>query len=210
MTHCAGTARLAILIAAIAGTVGINQVQASSFTVATFADPSPGSEMPLFEFSADVLSGGWSGTGLTLETLVGDFDDVTFTMTDTTVVPVGGGVLQFFDSMSDLLLKIEFDSSSFSPIGFGSSDPTGVVTMSGPVIEVGFGVLSIGGEETFSFAFANQVGTPADFTTTAAFTSSTTSTPIPEPVSLMLLAGGAGFVMLRRRQIKIKGGKNNG
>ncbi|MBI5864061.1 MAG: PEP-CTERM sorting domain-containing protein, partial [Planctomycetes bacterium] len=49
-------------------------------------------------------------------------------------------------------------------------------------------------QEAFAFSFANPVGTPENYTATASFTSSA----IPEPASIALLAIG-GLLALRRR-----------
>ena len=210
MTNGARFARMVAFAAGLVCIFGGQQAKATTFTVATFADPTSGSATPLFNYDATTmtLSGGWSGTGLTLETVVGNFADATFSMTST-VVPLGsdggGGTIEFFASNSDPLLTIDFDISSLEVIGFGSSEfvavDTDSITMSGPVISVGFGTPSIDEEEAFSFSFANQLATDLDgsFSATAAFTSSTTSVPIPEPASLALLACGAGLVLRRKR-----------
>jgi hypothetical protein len=195
---------------------GMQQANAMTFTVATFADPSPGAGTPLFSYDGPsmTLSGGWSGTGLTLETIVGDFTDATFTLSST-VAPLGGdsgsGTIEFFDSASDPLLTINFDVASLAVIGFGSTEflavDTDSITMSGPVISVGFGMPTVDQEESFSFSFANQIAIDAQggFSATSAFTSSTTTVPIPEPASLTLLACAAGLVLRRRRRSQSKG-----
>lgn len=211
MTKGARFARTATFMGVLACFIGTQQANATTFTVATFADPTLGSGTPLFTYdgTTTTLDGGWSGTGLTLETVAGDFTDVTFTMSSMDVALGGdsdGGTIDFFDSNSDPLLTISFEIASLEVIGFGSAEflavDTDSISMSGPVIVAGFNMASIDEEEAFSFAFANQVGTgPNDsFSATAAFTSSTTAIPIPEPASLTLLACAAGLVMRRRKR----------
>ena len=76
-----------------------------------------------------------------------------------------------------------------SPSTFGASDFVGQnVVFSGPIIPAGLS------QESFAFSFANPVGTIEDYTVTAAFTSSA----VPEPASIALLALGA-LVAIRRR-----------
>ncbi|MFN7019912.1 MAG: hypothetical protein ACK4WH_01120 [Phycisphaerales bacterium] len=175
-------------------------------TVATFADPSPGGFAPLFSLTGNTLSGGWSGTGLTLETpglpSVGDFADATFQMTPLTVSQILGvfyvtspGTIRFFDSSASLLLQIDFTQGVLSlPLSFGGSDMFigQDVVFSGPILD-GYEVTL----EQFSFSFANPVNTQQGFTATSSFTSSA-ELRIPGPATLAAL--GMGLLVTGRRR----------
>lgn len=176
-------------------------------TVATFADPSPTGATPLFSLTANTFSGGWSGTGLTLETpgilAVGDYADATFSMSPLAAVNVFGsfwalssGSINFFDSASNPLLTISFSSATLNvPAGAGGSDFIGNnVTFSGPIL-AGYTLIS---NEAFAFSFANPVGTPNQFTVTSAFTSSA-DLFVPAPATAGLLGLGAIGALRRRR-----------
>lgn len=176
---------------------------ASADTIATFSDPSPDGSQPLFTFASnDVtgsLSGSWSGLGLLLQTpglAAPDFNDARFSMPAVTAVggpevwALGAGAINFTDSGGSALMTITFAGGSLSsPSTFGASDFVGQnVVFSGPIIPGGLS------QEAFAFSFANPVGTISDYTVTAAFTSSA----VPEPASIALLALGA-LVAIRRR-----------
>jgi len=170
---------------------------ANGDTIATFADPAADGSTPLFELANDTLSGGWSNTGLDLVTPISgdEFPNATFTMTDLTVLDPEGtlsaGTIEFFDDGGSLILQIDFDAAQlFAPFGFGASTMVGHnVSFSGPIITIPLE------EELFAFSFANQITTPDGFTWTAAFTSSA----IPEPATLTLLAFGGLALRWRRR-----------
>jgi len=170
---------------------------ASANTVATFADPAPDGATPLFTLAGASFTGGWSGTGLTLEVpFTGQsWNDATFTLTPLTLIGPGqlsAGTLEFFKSVPDgggQILKIDFDFAGLALFGFGASDVFGqAVTISGPGLPIGLT------DETFAFSFANPVPTSNGYTFTAAFTSSA----IPEPTGLALLGLGVCGLLRRR------------
>lgn len=195
------------LIKVLAGALAVGGVIAHAETIATFADPSPSGDTPVFTFTsaggAGTLSGGWNGLGLTLQTpglAAPDFADAQFTMPAVAatgglgVWTLGTGSVNFFDSANNPLFTISFDSGVLtSPVGTGASDFVGNnVTFSGPIIPAG--VLL---NEAFAFSFANPRGTMENYTATSAFTSS--ADRIPEPSSLALLALGSLVTLVRRR-----------
>lgn len=183
---------------AIAALLFAVSAQASTITVATFADPAIDATTPLFTYDtgSNTLSGGWALDGLTLETVSGDYDDATFTMLATPGVGtglVGAGQVDFYDNMSNLILTIGFNSGQVTPIGFGATEfmATNAVNISGPILTDPLI------DESFSFMFANQMALGGDgsYTATAAFTSSATA--VPEPASLALVLVG-GIALVRR------------
>jgi hypothetical protein len=176
---------------------------ASADTIATFSDPSPDGSQPLFTFSSaggtGTLSGGWSTNGLLLETPglgAPDFNNAHFSMPGVAATggpsnwTLGAGAINFTDNVGNPLMTITFAGGSLaSPITFGASDFVGQnVVFSGPIIPGGLS------QESFAFSFANPVGTIGNYTVTAAFTSSA----VPEPASIVLLALGA-LAAIRRR-----------
>ncbi len=194
---------------------------AQSFTVATFDDPSKTSTNPLFAFSGGSngtggLSGSWGFapgaiTGLTLRIstpaslamgLSTTYNDAKFTYdngTDNSSVQYTNGVMnasqngrvRFYDSAGAEVFRIRFGGSFYSPLTAGSAwifshnvdfqNPAGT--------SYGFT------NQSFSFAFANQ----AQLGNGSSATSSFTSSAVPEPITLGLLALGAAGVAARRR-----------
>jgi hypothetical protein len=90
------------------------------------------------------------------------------------------GAIQFYDSANNPIWRIDFDSALLNgSLSFGASDFIGQnVTFSGSIIPTPLT------DEAFAFSFANPIATPNGFTVTAAFTSSA----VPEPASLALIA----------------------
>ena len=178
---------------------------ANAATICTFADPSLNAANPLFtvDYTAATIDGGWSSTGLLLKTpglAAPDFSDVTFSMTQLTILnqatgSVGGGVITFLDSLSNAVFVITFDSAKLTgQFGLGASEFVAqTVTFTGTAVPVPLS------QESFAFSFANQAQLTNDhngFTATAAFTSSA----VPEPSSIGLMTAGYAISKLRRRQ----------
>ena len=111
---------------------------------------------------------------------------------------LGGGQLNFFDSLANPLLTISFgDAWLTGSLGLGASDfMSNSVIFSGPIM-AGFGSVS---NEAFSFSFANPVATTptGSFTTTSSFTSSA-NLVVPAPGAAALLGLG-GLLAGRRRR----------
>lgn len=189
--------RLSFLAAAVGG-AAVSQ----AFTMATFADPSPTGTPSLFNIDTvnNQITGGWSGTGLFLQTpgwAAPDYVDAKFSMAPVAIAPVapgfwstGGGQVDFTDSANNLVFRINFASGYLSVNGVGGSDLFGNnVTFSGPLVPAGLN------QETFNFSFANFQPTANGLGVTAAFTSSA----VPEPGTLAALGLG-GLALLRRRR----------
>lgn len=175
-------------------------VRAESITIATFADPAADETTTLFVYDAAAheLSGGWDAPGLTLETVSGVYENVTFSMLPVFIDGFGEadpGVISFFDDNDDPIFTISFGSAHLSIIGFGATEflATDDIVFSGSILPLPVFA------ESFSFAFANQtaIGGNGSYSVTASFTSS--GELVPEPTSLALLGLG-GWVAWRRRR----------
>jgi len=176
---------------------------AQADTVATFADPAASPATPLFALTGNVLSGGWSGSGLNLltpGTPAPDYSNVTFTMTPLVVTPLlpgfattNAGQIDFFDGANPIF-RIEFDSGFLtSPASFGGSDFVGQnVRFSGAVLGG-----NVSTNEAFAFSFANPISSQTGYTVTSAFTSSA-DLRIPGPATLV--GAGMGFLVAGRRR----------
>lgn len=186
--------------------------QASTVTIATFADPSRDSGNPLFtvDIVANYITGSWDDTetGLSLEIPYSGntFPDAFFTMTSVSYTgaiaggQTGGGTIKFFadgQSMSTTpLIQIDFDSAHVTPTGFGAIDQfyADDVTITGSEI-VGFLT-----DEAFSFSFANQLPLGGDWDNGHTATASFTSSAVPEPATIALLGLGALSLLRRKRK----------
>jgi hypothetical protein len=198
------------------GFISVNAVAApSSFTVATFADPSQNSSNSLFtvDFTALTLDGGWSDakTGLNLQipsnghTFTNAWFDVDNVITLSSIIPgtfygTGPGKINFYkdNTNTNPLVIIEFDSGFVSPYGFGANE---VLFTAANVRITGSEVAGSLSQEQFSFSFANTASLPQGhlgFTSTAAFTSSA----IPEPATITLLGTGTLVFLLKRKRKK--------
>jgi hypothetical protein len=196
-THLLAVAAVLLLLA--------NTASASTMTFATFADPSGDSANPLFQMTEDLdlVSGGYSGLGLTLQIpFTGEvFNDVTFDMPAVAADPLSGwtlapGVVQFFDGQ-DVLLTITFQSARLTEFSFGARN-----TVANPnnvdIVYSGFTPDFELTNESFAFSFTNfdETTTPGWITTTASFTSAA----IPEPATVVFLVLGClAMIRLRRR-----------
>lgn len=167
-------------------------------TIATFADPTISGDPPLFELDdlAGTLNGGWSNPGLELimPCTSKTYPDATFEMTELTwiqpYVSLTGGTLKFHDNTNALVLQIEFDGAVYHGAGFGASVLTlNQVTITGPSLPANLE------DAAFAFAFANPKVNGNRHTWSASFTSSA----IPEPGSLLLLAGSPILLFRRTR-----------
>lgn len=176
---------------------------AAADTIATFADPALNGSTPLFSYNSGTgtLSGGWSGTGLTLQIpspLVGgpqNYADAKFTMTNLTVGAGGvtnAGKIDFLTSGNALIMSITFDKATLiDPFGLGASylkaDNVQFLNSGGVPYNLD--------QEQFAFSFANPVQSGNISTWTSAFTSSA----VPEPSALVLLLAGSIAGLIRRR-----------
>jgi hypothetical protein len=202
------TIRFALVLACAAAGVSSSAMGVTT-TIATFDDPALNANTPLFTRNGATFSGGWNTTGLLLRTpgvAAPDYADATFVLSPLTVTTdfgpfalMSGGSIQFFDSSSNPVLRIEFTSASLSnALSLGASDfLANNVTFSGAAVSG----LSLSAE-SFAFSFANPVITDgpvnAHYTVTSAFTSSA-DVVIPAP-STGLLAGALGLAAARRRR----------
>jgi hypothetical protein len=213
--HCLMLILLAILSIGFVST-DAKAIPPPSFTVATFADPSQNSNNPLFtvDFTSLTLDGNWpdTKTGLTLQipynghNFANAWFDVNGVITLSPIISgtfygTGPGEINFYkdNTSANPLVVIDFDSGFVSPYGFGANE---VLFTAANVRITGSEITGMLSQEQFSFSFANTVSLPGGhngFTATAAFTSSA----VPEPATIALLAVGT-FAFLKRKRSSSK------
>jgi len=168
----------------LAGTVGVEAA-----TIATFSDPSPGGQVPVFVQAGNLLTGGWNAPGLNLVMPFtgNNYPNARFEMDPVTVATpgsyptlLGPGSIRFYDATDNLVLLITFESATLDVLNFGATEFLGRddVTITG----VGIPAAPALRDQGFSFALANASGTPPYLSWTAAFSCS--ATVIPEPAGL--------------------------
>ncbi len=174
---------------------------AETLTIATFADPAEDASTPLFTFDgvSNIIEGGWDVPGLTLETVSGTFENVTFRMDPLLVDGFGevqAGDIVFRDSDNNEIFTVGFDSAQINVLGLGATEflATNEVTFSGSILPLPVQM------ESFSFGFSNQTQLPGapGFTATASFTAS--GELVPEPATLALTLLGGCCVLRRKRR----------
>lgn len=180
---------------------------ANSRTIATFLDPADSGATSLFVFNTttNILTGSFTGTGLTVRTPGlnggGEVTNAKFQTSPIQLVPVAGtnlyaggtGTVRFYTSdINNPFLLVNFTGATlFDPLNFGASEFNGsIVNFSGPNVPGGLS------NEQFSFALANRHVVGDEIRYTASFTSSA----VPEPATMTALALGAAAILRRRKK----------
>ena len=187
-------------------------VQAQSFTVGTFSDPSNNAAAPLFTVTNTAVSGAWTAPGLTLNILapgaVANYNNVTMQMASVTrtgptgigqIGTLGAGSVVFSNSPNSSLFTISWQSAQIvEPFGqFGSFLVASGVSFGGTAL-ASANPSALGYQNTqFSFSFANPAGLGGP---TRTYTASMTSSAVPEPITMGLLAMGLAGLAARRRR----------
>lgn len=179
-----------------------------AITIATFADPASGPNQPMFRYNATnaTLRADWLANGLTLihPGFIGGGSsaNVKMRMNPINLTPIvpgsifsttGGAVNFWTTNEANPIFTITFGSGLFAfPNSFGGSDfQLNNVSLSGPNVPA-----NLAGEQ-FAFSFANLTPTQSGngYTMTAAMTSSA----VPEPAAIAVLASGAAMALRRRK-----------
>lgn len=191
----------AMLVAVAAGSF------AQSRTMVTFADPSLDGSNKLFVFNTttNILTGSYTGTGMTVQTPGvggGSVANAKFTTSAIQLTQVpgsgiytgGAGQVRFYtEDANQPFFVVDFTGATlFNPLNFGASQLNGSgVQFSGPNVPGGLT------QQQFSFALANPTVNGNEISYTSSFTSSA----VPEPATMTALALGAVSLLRRRKKV---------
>ena len=208
------TKRSLTLFSALGLVVATATVANASILVATFADPSQNSTLPLFTANSSSVIGAWTGNNLNLKVSTDATGTTSFTYVNThmafdngtTGMAVGRtgtaltqGRVSFYTGadLTSTILTITFSAGLiYEPFVAGASSYISGqnVQFSGSAI-AGLQPLT---NQAFSFGFANPGTSPAGNTYTSSFTSSADA--VPEPASMLALGFAAIAGLVRRRK----------
>lgn len=179
-----------------------------AITMATFSDPAPDSNSPLFDWdtNAMTLSAAWTGPGFDLQTpgFIGGglVSNTHFVMNSVSLTPVinnvlytmGSGTIDFYTTnVNNPFFTITFSGGTFlNPLNASSSELTGnVVNFLGALVPNNLA------NKQFAFSLVNPIMSGGHVTYTAAFTSS--ADVVPEPFSILAMATGVAALVKKRR-----------
>ncbi len=171
-----------------------------AFTVASFQDPTIGqSNLVVFTLSGGSLSAGY--TGIELNVLGTNYSNVTMTITPVTisgsgpVYNVAAGSAVFSTGSDSNVLTITWDGASLvEPFSLGGSFAAAqTVTFSGSSVPAAAATWT---SRQFAFSFANQQTGPNGTT----YSASMTSSAVPEPATIAVLAMSIVGLVARRRK----------
>ncbi|MCU0315227.1 MAG: PEP-CTERM sorting domain-containing protein [Fimbriimonadaceae bacterium] len=177
-------------------------VAQSSFTLATFKDPTNDSSRPLFYVTESTVSGFYTdgGLNLCLPSTGQTYNNLRMEMKEVTRAGslLGGGTVRFYTPSDSNVFSVSWDKATYADsIALGGTFRAGQnVKFSGSSLKD----LPPLHKGSFSFAFANGEDNKFGTTYTAAFTSSASA--VPEPMTLTALAIGSLVASRRRRQKK--------
>jgi hypothetical protein len=197
------------------GIVLAGMASAQSFTVASFRDPSNSASSPVFTVGNTQVTGAWSGSNLNLEFGAPGISGTVLnnvTMTSSVISrtgPTGFGQVGTLGAGSftfnqvgntNPVFTISFSSGQIvEPAGLGGSYIvfSNVVFGGSALAGVSNGPASSWVNTQFSFSFANPATLQNGDRT---YTSSFTSSAVPEPITMGLLALGLGGLVARRKR----------